>query len=114
MKSLATLLVTSVMGASYDYKQNGADWPELQIDGNKCGHNFQSPIDLPSEVDDEYYLYQSRSDNFQKIYSNVKNARVNWNGHTSQVNVNEQDELQFFNSEFVLDRVGGSDRFKGV
>jgi carbonic anhydrase len=41
------LLVGSTSAAGYDYKTNGADWPDLTVDKNVCGTGKnQSPIDL--------------------------------------------------------------------
>ena len=51
--SLIALLTTSVLAAEgeYDYKKQGADWGDVQVENNKCGDDaFQSPIDLPMNV----------------------------------------------------------------
>lgn len=51
--SLIALLTSSVLAAEgeYDYKKQGADWGDVQVENNKCGDDaFQSPIDLPMNV----------------------------------------------------------------
>ena len=50
------------------------------------------------------------------MYTNQKSdIRVNWNGHTSQVAVNKQNQdLQTFDSRFAYDVFGGPQRFNGV
>lgn len=44
----------NLAGGAYDYKtNNGRDWPDLTVSGNKCGEiGTQSPIDLPESGDD--------------------------------------------------------------
>jgi hypothetical protein len=79
------LLVGSTNAAGYDYKTNGADWPDLTgIDGNICGGakaTNQSPIDLKTKG---WTMKHSDFDNFNKIYTNqVLDVEVVWNGHTS-------------------------------
>ena len=82
------------------------------MDNNKCGddHN-QSPIDLPKSGT----MYDADDDNFQKIYSDIKNVQVKWVGDTSKIDTTGGGSLtQKFESEFVSDVFGGNDRFSGV
>ena len=45
----------------------------------------------------------------QKVYSNQFGRTVNFNGHTSQVDLD--DESNFFNSKIATDVFGASNRF---
>lgn len=65
-------MATAVSAATYNYKANGADWPNLDIEDNECGSSAQSPINLISKDSDNfsYKIYDARMDNFVKSYSN--------------------------------------------
>jgi carbonic anhydrase len=66
--STLALFTSSANAASWDYKTNGADWPNLTgVDGNNCGGTNQSPIDLKT---DGWPTYDAKDDNFQKMYTN--------------------------------------------
>ena len=100
-------------GAEWDYKQNGADWPDLEVEGNKCGMKNQSPIDLRRRG---WPVVDAADDNFNKFYTNQKgDIPVVWNGHTSQTAVNKEgQDLQKFTSQISKDKFGGGTRFNGV
>ena len=120
MKTCLTLLTAAVQagvpgldgrnlaGGAYDYKtENGKDWPDLTVAGNKCGEaGTQSPIDLPSGGGNRY---SASDDNFNKMYYNQVDAKwvpVKWVGDTSKVETKYNDVAKstgtssFFYSEF--------------
>ena len=86
-KSYVTaLLLASANAASWDYSTNGADWPSIDA---ACGGSNQSPINLISEGSEGFnYEVIGKDDIVDKSYANQKNVAVNWNGHTSQVDLN--------------------------
>ena len=114
MKSfLKTLLLASSATAAdkYNYKTNGADWGTIEdsvIAGNICGTGKnQSPIDLKTKG---WTMKHSDFDNFNKIYTNQEvDVKVNWNGHTSQVDLtNEGQTTQTISSKHSADGHGSS------
>lgn len=70
---------------AFDYKQNGADWPNDFAD---CGLQNQSPINLNSAYD-AYSRYDKTEDMYTKVYSNQKDEEVAWVGDTSKITLNE-------------------------
>ena len=111
MKNTLLLLstLTTVEAATWDYKKNGADWATASPDR---GLEQQSPIDLRTDWDTE----MAKDDKFNKVYTNQKGSvKVNWNGHTSQVDLtNVGQTLQSFSSNYVEDEFKGGDKFNGV
>lgn len=72
---------------AWTYVQNGADWPAV-FPG--CGNTTQSPIDLPNpwkSKDADLPIYENSEFDYEKGYSNVKQAQVEWNGHTVQTDL---------------------------
>ena len=61
---------------AWNYKQNGADWPDLDTGSevNECGWTNNSPIDLPWEMDQEPYA--ANKDMFKKWYTNQESDIV--------------------------------------
>ena len=109
---ISVMALALVNAAGYDYKLNGNDWPDLVVDNNECGGANQSPIDLPTEFEDDQYILPA-DDNFQKMYTNqLTDIEVAWNGHTSQTSV-LKDAPQLFSSKWVYDNWGGPLRFEG-
>jgi len=109
---LSVFALALVRSAEWDYKTNGADWPDLVLDGNKCGGDNQSPIDLPKRVA-ESQMISPAEDNFQKMYSDqLVDIEVAWNGHTSQTSV-LKDSPQIFSSRHVFNEWDGPMRFEG-
>ena len=88
MFSKLALLASATSAAGWNYETNGADWPELTIEGktNECGDAAQSPINLISvdSSDFAYKIYEAEKDTFTKDYSNQFDANPAWNGHTYQ------------------------------
>lgn len=82
MKTL--FLVGATSAATWDYKKNGSDWPDLTVAENECGTGTnQSPIDLKTSG---WTQTHSNFDNFNKIYTDQDvEVEIKWNGHTSQV-----------------------------
>ena len=93
----------SAAGAdNWDYKKDGKDWGTLTgIANNECGNRNQSPIDLPMTVPDDK-IYNARDDNFNKLYTDLTNAKILWDGHTSKITiVNPGEDLQMFSSGYA-------------
>ena len=102
-KTLA-ILATSVHAegdaAAWDYSTNGADWADIE-GYEACGNKNQSPIDL--KTDGGYTTYEGNEDRVKseghyinaKTYSNQYDATVNFNGHTSQVDLAEDTKNTF-------------------
>jgi carbonic anhydrase len=68
----------SAAGGQYDYKKQGADWPDLKdVGNNECGGTNQSPIDLPLSMSPDKTI-SWEEDHFSKIYNNIENAEVKW------------------------------------
>ena len=115
MQSLAlAALLGTASAASWDYKtNNGEDWPDLAIAGNKCGGTNQSPIDLKTEG---WPKFESSEDNFQALYTNqVGDIEPKWNGHTHQTPINKNGQnLQMFESRYPAEKWDGPTRFEGV
>lgn len=79
-----SLAAVNAAGGEFNYKYNGADWPELE--GTECGGTNQSPIDLKTKKNYlfDYPCYNANTDDkHKKVYSNQDNVQVNWKGHTS-------------------------------
>ena len=73
LKSISAILALTVStnaSATWDYKQNGADW--VSDEYPNCGTTNQSPINLVSvDADDfSYDIYDAEEDNLTKDYSN--------------------------------------------
>jgi len=51
----------------------------MKIDGNKCGGENQSPIDLKSSG---WPTFEAAIDKFQMLYSNVVNGTMSWSPNT--------------------------------
>lgn len=102
--------------AAYNYKTNGADWPDLTMDGNMCGDpSNQSPINLVSEGSDDfsYKVYDAEKDAFTKSYSNQADRNPVFNGHTNQVNLNLEGDANMFKSQIASDIFGADSEFDG-
>jgi len=65
---------------------------------------------------DKDHRISADEDNFQKMYTNqVQDIEVAWNGHTSQIAVNkENQDTQLFDSSASNNYLGGPNRFKGL
>ena len=74
-------------GEAWDFKQNGRNWPNLEIVGNQCGGSNQSPIDLKTTG---WPTMAAKNDKFFQLYTNVNNATVSFNGYTSKIMVNNE------------------------
>jgi len=59
------LFVSGSMAAGWDYKKNGADWPDYDA---ACAATNQSPIDLRTDWEVE----DAKDDAFNKLYTNQK------------------------------------------
>ena len=69
----------------YNYKYNGADWPDFSSD---CGKENQSPIDLRTD----WAVESADDDDFNKLYtdqqsypSDKKLIKAGWTGDTNKV-----------------------------
>lgn len=87
IKSLTNIMAFTgvALAAEWDYKQNGADWPAKTSDGWKCHTTNQSPIDLPTEGIVPEKTISAFEDHFGGIYSNIKNQKLKWDGHTNKM-----------------------------
>jgi carbonic anhydrase len=93
---LAALFTTTVLGASWNYKKNGLDWPSYKdMKNNECNGRNQSPIDLTSSVANVEYSWNN---NFGKIYSDIYDTEIIWDGHASKVNYNQDEFPHHFTS----------------
>lgn len=75
IKKAAILIGLAAAGVDdhgpWNYKQNGADWPGINLGGNEkneCGGRNQSPIDLTANLPGSDQI-SSHEDNFQKLYT---------------------------------------------
>lgn len=55
--AIGLICKTDAAGVTYDYKENGADWP---LKYPECGKKNQSPIDLKTD----WYVISADKDNF--------------------------------------------------
>ena len=105
---LFTLATMTNAKAAWNYAKDGNDWPDLKLENddgttkaNNCGGTNQSPIDLPKESDN---VFQASKDNFQKWYDNKFDLTVKWNGHTSQIDFNtDEQDSNTFQSQYSVD-----------
>ena len=97
MFSKLSSIIALVQGASWDYSTNGADWPSINSD---CALTNQSPINLisPDNKDFKYKVYGSDEDSITKAYSNQIDGTMFFNGHTTQLNLDENDGENGFKS----------------
>ena len=112
MKSLFFRISIVASEATWDYSQNGKDWPNIEgFEG--CGLPNQSPINLNSmnSPEFEYTVIRAKDDDFIKSYSNQFDTQVNFNGHTSQVDLTGTN---MFKSSIAKDNFGGPSEFKGL
>ena len=80
-------LTAAASAATYNYAQNGADWGSVDA---QCNGANQSPIALYSKDHKDFdyeVLYKGKSDIGTFDYTNQKNMKVAWLGHTSQATV---------------------------
>lgn len=86
-KILAGLMISAIQGASYNYAQNGADWPSSS---SACADPEQSPIDL-SRTYSKYPNKKASDDQYNKMYTDqTTNIQILWkDDHTTQVAVNK-------------------------
>jgi len=107
------LFLPFVASADWDYSQNGADWPDGFLN---CGSINQSPINLvtPDSEEFDYEIYKARDDAYTKSYANPVDANVNFNGHTSQVDLDTEDGRTMFNSKLAGEVFGAETEFKAV
>jgi carbonic anhydrase len=113
MLSYSALFAAAVSAGSggYDYKtNNGDDWPNLNIDGNKCGSTNQSPIDLKSEG---WPKYEAMNDNFNKVYTNIDSGEMKWVGDTTKLTYGDVG-VNTFDSRLASHVYGGPQRFNGA
>ena len=98
--ALLALSLKFVYGATtWDYAQNGADWPKAFPDCDTATNEFQSPINFDTSF--RTHLYDDLGiDKMNKLYTNLKNdVQILWkDGHTTQVELNKPDVLQKFHS----------------
>lgn len=120
MFSKLALLASATSAAEWNYEKNGADWPELTIEGktNECGDAAQSPINLISldSSDFSYEIYEADKDTFTKDYSNQFDANPAWNGHTYQTGlklVADGGAANTFSSQIAGDIFGADTTFDG-
>jgi hypothetical protein len=68
MFSKLSIIFTATSASSWDYLQNGADWPEFEVENNQCGLTNQSPINLISRDSSEfkYKVYDDDKDMLTK------------------------------------------------
>ena len=99
--------------ALWNYDTWGADWPDVHVDGNKCGSTNQSPIYLRSNG---WITLDPKEDNFNKIYTNQQgDIEIGWTGDTSKIKVNKPgQDLQTFNSLMAEIKYGAPQRFTGL
>ena len=100
------LFLSRAQKALWNYDQWGSDWPDLPIEGNKCGGTNQSPIDLRSNG---WITLDPQADNFNKIYTNQQgDVEIVWTGETSKTKVDKRgQDLQTFNSLMAEIKYGG-------
>lgn len=75
MKKLAVLALLNdmTMSAAVNYAKLGDDWPDdSSISDNKCGGDYQSPINLISSVETVSY----QDDKFFKHYEDLESNAV--------------------------------------
>jgi hypothetical protein len=82
------LLVATANAADWNYLNNGADWLNI---GNCNGIN-QSPIDLPTNISVDKYVYATKDD-FNRMYTNQvrtgnEGILIKWDGFTSKTEIN--------------------------
>jgi carbonic anhydrase len=117
--ALTTLLATVEASAyTYDYATNGYNWPELEGDDNECGGKAQSPIDLSYKNRDWDFFGKQHAwstDEMTREYTNPIDAIVNWNGHTSQTNldVSSGGPKNQFTSKLAESVFGADTTFNG-
>jgi carbonic anhydrase len=97
--------------ATWDYKQNGRDWPQIERAGHmafhECNETRQSPIDL--SMDNVSSTYSPSKDAYGKVYSNPRNPTIEWMHVTSKL-IFDKNDVNFFSSyysesEFGTDRL---------
>lgn len=103
----------AVGGWTYDYKQNGADWPKLKSSNNAinyCGQTRnQSPINLLNPIGSYGWAYGETipkdSDKFGKTYKDLrKGTKVGWKDKAMAVELAEIETLEnFFESKIGAD-----------
>ena len=84
MKTLLLSLATIVQAGEWNYLQHGADWGEGCVGDDLTN---QTPINLvsPGHADFAYPLIEGVVDT--RAYTNYRDRKVKWNGHTSQTSV---------------------------
>ena len=63
MRASLMALGVNAAGGNYNYKTNGADWPNIDP---ACGATNQSPINLRTDWD----TIDAEEDGFNKVYTN--------------------------------------------
>jgi carbonic anhydrase len=113
MFSKISSMIALASGASWDYSTNGADWPSINSD---CALTNQSPINLisPGTEDFKYEIYGSDEDSIEKGYSNQIDGTMFFNGHTTQLNLDEADGANGFKSELGKTLFGSTTEFSGA
>ena len=120
MFSKLSLLVASSSAASWNYATNGADWGDVNAGGDPaCLLSNQSPINLVSYNKDDkesfpYKTYPSTDDMYRKSYSNQFESALNFNGHTTQLDLDPNDGVNAFNSNMGEKLFGTVKEFSGV
>ena len=107
-----------IYNTNWNYILHGRDWDGLS---HTCGtHLNQSPINLISDNSKDFEKYTKLSideDDYNSSYTNLKNAKVTWNGFTSSILINQQPEettsrsVAFRQEYYNLDLHGNNNYF---
>lgn len=74
---------------------------------------MQSPIDLPESVPEDN-RYKFAWDEFNKVYGNPENAKVEWTVDTSRVNFDTDNNYAVFSSWFNYEEKKVADKWEGM
>ena len=84
--TLSTAVAQKNFGWEYNYKEQGADWPNLKSENgeeNNCGGNTQSPVNLLQPIGSYGWAYgetiPKANDKFSKTFDDLKKLiSVSW------------------------------------
>jgi len=86
---------------TFDFVQNGADWGSI-AGAEDCNKPGGSPINVNTDMS-LYKNYFASLDNFTSQYSNQKDTKVTWDGHTTKVYLDPANGLNQFTSDLGRD-----------
>jgi len=105
-------MVGLAAASTYNYDNNGADWPDLDIANNECGGTNQSPINLvygnanANLAKKEYKgkLIGWKDDDPQRDYDNGFNLTPVWDGFTVTTDLETDADAEIgFRSQVAAD-----------